>query len=201
MGRRLTKETFGGGCSFSPFWPWWLFHVYQDLPSCLSWMESLLSVDVQFIACPWYLNKAIEIVKIPLLNNCQELFSRAPFVRIRDKPGPKVASQESLSQIRLEFSVLSSVWVMGWGDGEDLAGSSTFTCKTAASTGLTSNSRASLWGNNTHYYVWNKQSDLYKAGNYIQCLAKTYKGKESEKYYIYTHTYIYIHTNFEVLEG
>ena len=94
-GEGLTKETFWEGCIFSPFWLWWLFHVYQDSPSCLSWMESLLSVDVQFIACPWYLNKAIEIFKIPLLNNCQELFSRAPFVRIRDKPRPKVAIQES----------------------------------------------------------------------------------------------------------
>lgn len=71
-------------------------YVYQDLPSCLPWKESLLSVDVYFLACQWYVNKAIEIFKILLLNNCQELFSRAPFVRIRDKPGPKVASQKSL---------------------------------------------------------------------------------------------------------
>ena len=63
-GEGLTKETFWEGCIFSPFWLWWLFHVYQDSPSCLSWMESLLSVDVQFIACRWYLNKAIEIFKI-----------------------------------------------------------------------------------------------------------------------------------------
>ena len=35
-----------------------------------------------------------------------------------------------------------------------------------------------------------KQSDLYKAGNYIQCLAITYKRKESEKYYIHISIYI-----------
>ena len=30
---------------------------------------------------------------------------------------------------------------------------------------------------------------LYSTGNYIQYLVKTYKGKESEKEYIHTHTH------------
>ena len=33
---------------------------------------------------------------------------------------------------------------------------------------------------------------LYSTGNYIQYLIIIYNGKESEKEYIYIHTYIYV---------
>lgn len=98
--RRADEGDTSGGV---PFFTFLIVVIVSQVCTSIRFTK-LSALKGEFIICRCILscmpmillNKAIEIFKILLLNNCQELFSRAPFVRIRDKPGPKVASQKSL---------------------------------------------------------------------------------------------------------